>query len=110
MPQSSCRTMEQSLKEYGRGVAGGLIFSLPLLFTMEMWWIGFIAHPARLALGLFGTFIVLLGYNRFAGLRSDASFGEVMIDSVEELGLGLVLSAVILFLLGRVHSAMPANE
>lgn len=107
---SSCRTIGQSLQEYGRGIAGGLIFSLPLLFTMEMWWIGFIAHPARLALGLAGTFVLLLGYNRFAGLRSDASFGEVVIDSIEELGLGLVLSAAILFLLGRVHSAMPTNE
>lgn len=110
MANSSCRTIEQSLQEYGRGIAGGLIFSLPLLFTMEMWWIGFIAHPARLAVGLLGTFVLLLGYNRFAGLRNDASFGEVVIDSIEELGLGLVLSAAILFLLGRVHSAMPHNE
>jgi putative integral membrane protein (TIGR02587 family) len=107
---SSCRTFQESLQEYGRGVAGGLIFSLPLLFTMEMWWIGFIAHPARLALGLLATFVLLLGYNRFAGLRNDASFGEVVIDSVEELGIGLVVSAAILFLLGRVHSGQPANE
>jgi putative integral membrane protein (TIGR02587 family) len=110
MSNSSCRTIEQSLQEYGRGVAGGLIFSLPLLFTMEMWWIGFIAHPARLVVGLLGTFVLLLGYNRFAGLRNDASFGEVVIDSIEELGIGLVISAATLFLLGRVHVAQPINE
>jgi putative integral membrane protein (TIGR02587 family) len=75
-----------------------------------MWWIGFIAHPARLAVGLLGTFVLLLGYNRFAGLRNDASFGEVVIDSIEELGIGLVISAAILFLLGRVHLAQPINE
>ena len=110
MQNSSCRTIEQSFQEYGRGLAGGLIFSLPLLFTMEMWWIGFIAHPERLALGLVGTFALLLGYNRFAGLRSNATFGEVVIDSIEELGIGLVMSAAILFLLGRVHSDLPLNE
>src|SRR5690349_3923810 len=110
MTNSSCRTVEQSLQEYGRGVAGGLIFSLPLLFTMEMWWIGFITHPTRLALGLAGTFLLLLGYNRFAGLRNEASFGEVVIDSIEELGLGLVISAGILWLLGRIRADMPLNE
>lgn len=104
---SSCRTVEQSLQEYARGVAGGLIFSLPLLFTMEMWWTGFITHPSRLLIGLLGTFFLLLGYNRFAGLRSDSSFLEVVIDSVEELGLGLVVSAAVLLLLGRIHSQMP---
>lgn len=107
MSNDSCRTIEQSLQEYGRGIAGGLIFSLPLLFTMEMWWAGFISHPSRLLFGLLGTFLLLLGYNRFAGLRSDSSFWEVVIDSVEELGLGLVISASMLFLLGRIHSEMP---
>lgn len=107
---SSCRTMQQSLQQYGRGVAGGLISSLPLLFTMEMWWAGFIAHPARLLVGLLGTFVLLLAYNRYAGLRDDASLTEVAIDSVEELGIGLVLSAGVLFLLGRIHANMPANE
>ena len=109
MADNSCRTIEQSLQEYGRGVAGGLIFSLPLIFTMEMWWSGFIATPQRLFSGLIGTFLLLLGYNRFAGLRNDASMLEVVIDSIEELGLGLVLSAALLFLLGRVRADMPFN-
>lgn len=106
---SSCRTVGQSLQEYGRGVAGGLIFSLPLLFTMEMWWTGFIIQPARLLTGFVGTFLLLLGYNRFAGLRSNSSFLEVVIDSVEELGLGLVISTALLFLLGRIHGEMPLD-
>lgn len=33
-----------SLQEYARGIAGGLIFSLPLLYTMEVWWAGFITN------------------------------------------------------------------
>src|SRR5687768_4310411 len=35
------RSITESLREYGRGVAGGLMFSLPLLYTMEVWWAGF---------------------------------------------------------------------
>ncbi|HWQ11571.1 MAG TPA: TIGR02587 family membrane protein [Roseiflexaceae bacterium] len=100
----------QSLREYGRGLAGGLIFSLPLLYTAEVWWAGFTLTPWRLLAGLTVTFALLLGYNRFAGLRSDASWVEVAIDSVEELGLGILVSALILALLGRLRPDMPPDE
>ncbi len=104
------RSVAQSLQEYGRGVAGGLMLSLPLLYTMEVWWAGFMAHPWRLLIYMLATFVLLLGYNRYGGLRRDASMAEVAIDSVEEMGIGLVLSATALFLLGRITLEMPFNE
>lgn len=113
-PRKSKRTRQhgvtESLEEYGRGVAGGLMFSLPLLYTMEMWWAGFIAHPYRLVAYMLATFVLLLGYNRFAGLRRDASMAEVAIDSVEEMGIGILLAALVLFLLGRISFEMPISE
>ena len=99
-----------SLREYGRGFAGGLLFSLPLLYTMEVWWVSFVAQPARLLALLAFTFFLLLGYNRYAGLRHDASWIEVAIDSVEELGLGIVTSAVVLYLIGRIGPSMAVEE
>ncbi len=104
------RPVSKSLQEYGRGVAGGLMFSLPLLYTMEVWWVGFIAHPYRLLAYVVVTFLLLLGYNRYAGLRRDSSMKEVAIDSVEEMGMGLFLAGLVLFLLGRITIEMPANE
>jgi putative integral membrane protein (TIGR02587 family) len=104
------RTVSQSLREYGRGVAGGLLFSLPLLYTMEVWWAGFTSHPFRLAAYVAATFALLLGYNYFAGLRRDSCFSEVVIDSVEEMGLGLLVALLILWLLGRVTFGMPLEE
>lgn len=104
------RPVSKSLREYARGVAGGLLFSLPLLYTMEVWWAGFVAHPWRLAAYVAATFALLLGYNRFLGLRRDSSFLEVVIDSVEEMGLGLLVSALVLWLLGRVTFDMAATE
>ena len=94
--------MKESIQEYARGIAGGMMFSLPLLYTMEMWWYGFILHPLRLATLVVSTFVLLLGYNRFAGIRHDSTWGEVVIDSFEEMGIGLVLSATMLFLLNRI--------
>ena len=104
------RPVSKSLQEYARGIAGGLLFSLPLLYTMEVWWAGFNSHPLRLFLYVIATYILLIGYNYFGGLRHDTGWADVLIDSVEELGLGLLLSAAMLLVLGRVTFDMPASE
>jgi len=102
---------QDSLKEYARGITGGLLFSFPLLYTMEVWWAGFIASPDSLLILMGVTFLLLLGYNRFAGLRPDSSWGEIMIDSVEEMGLGLVISFAVLLMLNRIHlGSMSVDE
>lgn len=104
------RTVKQSATEYARGIAGGFLFSLPLLYTMEVWWRGFIAPPLHLIGFVAGTFVLLLGYNRYSGMRRDATFTEVAIDSVEELGIGLVVSTIILLALNRISSGMHLDE
>ncbi len=103
-------TVTQSLREYARGIAGGLMFSLPLLYTMEVWWTGFIAGPIRLLIYLAATFILLLGYNSYAGMHEDSSWAEVMIDSVEEMGIGLLVATVFLSLIGRISPEMQLGE
>jgi putative integral membrane protein (TIGR02587 family) len=102
--------VSNSLREYARGMAGGLMFSLPLLYTMEVWWAGFVAEPMRLLLYLATAFVLLLGYNHYAGLHHDACWSEVVIDSVEEMGLGLVVAAAMLFLLGQIELDHTAYE
>ncbi len=104
------RPIERSLREYARGIAGGLLFSLPLLYTMEMWWAGFIANPERLMGYIAVTFLLLLGYNRFAGMRSDAGWAEVVIDSIEEMGIGLIVSLAVLWAIGRFNLDMGLAE
>ena len=91
-------------------MAGGLLFSLPLLYTMEVWWAGFTLEPVRQLAYVVATFVLLLGYNRYAGLHPDTSWTEVAIDSVEELGLGLLLSAFILFTLDRIGPPQQVDE
>jgi putative integral membrane protein (TIGR02587 family) len=100
-------SLRESLQEYGRGIAGGLLFSLPLLYTMEMWWSGITLPPARMLTGVVITLALLLGYNRFSGLREDATWLEVVIDSVEEFGLGVVVAILALALLGRLDLQEP---
>lgn len=105
------RPLKLSLKEYMRGITGGLLFSFPLLFTMEVWWAGFSASPLQLLGLILVTYILLLGYNRYAGMRPGVSWRSIMIDSVEEIGIGLVLSFAVLFVLNRIElESMALSE
>lgn len=100
--QQAHRPLRESLEEYGRGIIGGLLFSLPMLYTMEVWWRGFIAGPQRLLYFVAATLVLLLAYNRYAGMRKNAKWWEIAVDSIEELGIALLLSPLVLFLLGRI--------
>jgi putative integral membrane protein (TIGR02587 family) len=109
-PKGRNRPVSRSLQEYARGVAGGLLFSLPLLYTMEVWWAGFVTRPPRLLLYFAAGFLVLFAYNRYSGLREDASWLEVAFEAVEEMGLGLLVSVLMLWLLGQIQAGMPLSE
>jgi putative integral membrane protein (TIGR02587 family) len=103
-------SVAESLREYGRGIGGGFLFSLPLIMTMELWGAGATVSPLRLLAGLAATFVLLCGYNAYAGLRHDTRLEEILVDSVEELGIGLALSASILWMLGRIDRSSSLSE
>ena len=48
--------------------------------------------PQRQLVYVVAALVLLLGYNRFAGLHPDSTWLEVWIDSIEEMGIGLLLS------------------
>ncbi len=100
----------QYLKQYGRGIIGGLLFSLSIIYTMEVWWTGFIASPQKLLAFVIITFLLLLGYNRFAGIREDVSFLGICRESVEEIGVAFVVTFLFLWLINRVGFGMSFQE
>ena len=102
--------MSESIREYGRGIAGGLLFSIPLLYTAEVWRAGMLLSPLRQLAALALTFAVLLGYNRYAGLRPERSWSDIAFEAVEELGLGLLLATLVLLLISRITLDHHPNE
>lgn len=86
------------------------MFSLPVLFTMEIWEIALVLSSARLLCILALTLLLLLGYNTYAGVRPNETWAGVVIDSVEELGLALIVSGAALALLGRIRLTDPIGE
>lgn len=99
-----------TLRAYARGVAGGLLFGTPLLFTMEMWWLGFALSPERLLIALGGNFLVLLILEHYSGFRGDSTFLDEVEDAVVALGLGLVVSVIILGMINLLRADMSLSE
>ena len=104
------RPIPDTLRTYARGVAGGLLFSLPLLYTMELWSAGHAASPWRLLALLFGAIGLLLAYNWAGGLRAAQGWSENIFEAAEEMCLGILTAAVVLFLLGQVAPAASPGE
>lgn len=93
-----------------RAFGGALLFGLPLLMTMEMWALGFYAHPARLLLFLGVNFVILVGLSRFGGFERTDSLFEDVLDALAAIAVAVVVSTIILALLGIVTAEMKLDE
>ena len=100
------------LNDIIRGASGGFLFGIPLLYTMEVWWIGSSAHMVRLPMALLLTFVIVFMLNRTAGFRqtSDIYAIDAAIDSVEAMAIGLVCAGLMLILIQEITVQTPLNE
>ncbi|KAB0676217.1 TIGR02587 family membrane protein [Aureimonas leprariae] len=94
----------------GRGFAGSLIFSLPMLMTMEMWWLGFYADPLRLALFMTLLLPLLWRLSRYGGLRHTRSGWDDLADALVAVAIAAIASAVVLALFGVLDRGMSTHE
>lgn len=100
------------LDDIVRGASGGFLFGIPLLYTMEVWWVGSLADPHEMLVTLAVTLFVVFLINRTAGFRKrqgDKPIQAVM-DSVEALAIGIVCSTLMLILLREVTLAVSLKE
>jgi hypothetical protein len=64
-----------------RAFGGALIFSLPMLMTMEMWWLGFSATNLKLILLLLLTIPLLIGLSHYMGFEETFGFKDDALDA-----------------------------
>jgi putative integral membrane protein (TIGR02587 family) len=98
------------LRGLGRGFGAAVIFSIPMLMTMEMWWLGFYMPPLRLATAVLVMLPLLVILSHFAGLHRQASRSVVVLDALTGYGIGLVAAIVILLLFRVATVEMPIQE
>jgi putative integral membrane protein (TIGR02587 family) len=84
------------------GLAGAFLFGMPFLYTMEIWWRGNTAGPARMLSALALTFVALVVLERAAAARSNRSVPwlRTLIEATQALATGLVAAGVGLCLIG----------
>ena len=93
-----------------RAAGGAIIFALPLLMTMEMWWLGFTMDRPRLLLLLVLLLptLVLLSYH--AGFEATSSWRDDILDGLVAYGIGFVASGAVLWLLGILTRDTTLSE
>jgi putative integral membrane protein (TIGR02587 family) len=90
-----------SAEDVMRGVAGGTILGVPLLYTQETWLHGRSVSPLVILAGLTVAFAVNVALSYFVGFRPGRT-NRPTEDAVVGMGLAILLSALLLVLLDRV--------
>lgn len=104
---------KSEINDIVRGGCGGFLFGIPLLYTMEVWWIGSSATPEMMLIALVLTFIVVYLLMRTEGFRKPKRFNrryQEITETVEAMGIGLVCSAFVLLLLRELSPGVSFKE
>ncbi len=105
-------TASDEIEELVRGTAGGFLFGVPLIYTMEVWWIGSSVSPPLLLITLAATAVVVFLVARTEGFRHTRSSDAVdaAIDTIEAIAIGLVSAALMLTLLRQINIDTALGE
>ncbi|MEI1373848.1 TIGR02587 family membrane protein [Nostoc sp. UHCC 0926] len=96
-----------------RGACGGFLFGIPLLYTMEVWWIGSLAKPQLMMMAIALMFIVVYLLNQTEGFRKRRYSWldhQAAMDTVEAIAIGLACSAFVLLLLRELTLETSLKE
>jgi putative integral membrane protein (TIGR02587 family) len=94
-----------------RAASGGLLFGVPLLYTMEVWWLGSHTSAGQMLTVLGLLAVVLLVLNKTAGFRAapDVRIADAVADTVPALAIGLVVTAIVLLLIQEITITTPVD-
>lgn len=105
-PNDSARKMDPAMKQWlgvGRAVGGAVIFGLPLMMTMEMWWLGYYIDPLRLLSLLLLSFPLLVGVSSVIGFTDSRELIDNIIDVFVAYAFGFLVSGVALYFFNTLH-------
>lgn len=93
-----------------RAFGGAIVFALPLLMTMEMWWLGFTMDRLRLALFLLALLPLLTGLSYYAGFEDNFGWKDSLLDAFVAYAVAFVAAVAVLLLIGVLGPGMSLDE
>lgn len=107
---SKKHTNKNFLVGLARAFAGAILFSFPLIMTMEMWSLGFTVERGRFVLFMFLTIPLLVGLSYFIGFEDTSCLTDDIVDAFVAYAVGFVTSAVMLVLFNILDFTMSLDE
>jgi putative integral membrane protein (TIGR02587 family) len=100
----------RAARDLGRAAGGALIFSLPMLMTMELWFLGFYLDRMRLLLMVAATLPLLVVLSRQVGFEDTQYWIDDIVDALIALGVSGLVCIVTLVLFGTITFDTPFDE
>ena len=99
---------------YGRDLArafgGALLFTVPLLMTMEMWQLGLYLDGRHLTVFLLAALPLLFGLARYAGFSEDRGLLADVFDMLAALAVGFITAAGLLVALNALQIGATGGQ
>jgi putative integral membrane protein (TIGR02587 family) len=103
--------LASELDDFAHGAAGGFLFGIPLLYTMEFWFIGpriSMLHALTLlglSIGISLIFIATIGFRE----KEPPTWRDVIAETIDAIGISLVVTIVTLVMLGKIDISTPLD-
>ncbi len=107
MERSEPGPWQKELDDFVRAFSGAFLFGIPLLFTMEMWWLGEFVALWKMLLFLLVAFLVNVHLAYFAGFKQESAFHTSVGQAIDALAVGAVTSIVVLLVLNQLSLDEP---
>ncbi|WP_427158339.1 TIGR02587 family membrane protein [Aliinostoc sp. HNIBRCY26] len=104
---------KSELNDIVRGACGGFLFGIPLLYTMEVWWVGSLVKAQLMMSAIALMFVVVFLLNKTEGFRKIQRRKrpyEAITDTIEAIAIGIICSTLMLILLREITIATSLRE
>ena len=100
----------QEIDDLLRGLAGGFLVGIPLIYTMETWWIGETVSMPRALVFVAVAYALNLAFVTATGFRGRAPGSRhPLTEALEATGLAAIVAAVTLALLNQIRPDSPLD-
>lgn len=93
-----------------RGLASGFLVGIPVVFTVDSWWLGDQIEPLDALFLLGASYVLTLGAVYWIGFHRGMRRGwEHWADALEALAIAILALAVVFLVLGQIGSGQPLS-